>query len=541
LALALRLAINAGLTAPFGTTILGWIAVTQIRRSVGRLYGLKLAVFDGLLFPVLALDGAVASVFFAGGLIASDILAESGYGGSLLVKATQMLVVAAGAGLSIWLDLLIIRRVWRSVSLPATPPLLSTGSASRRGGPGWRAALASGVALLVLFAVAGIVALSSRHSTVDAPKDLAPWPDKLKSRPTAQVIQAGLAEPELPWAWMELERRAKAGRFDSSEAQTLLDGLTAWMRREYPHGYNQPLHWMGGILGELGKPGMVRDAQVLAFLNAFYGDPFLDQLPRLREGDSNLHLVCHWGDLWHSKPFGWDLLNEMRSITIDGQAIEGFRGYPKDRGFVQFNADLRLPALPPGKHLVKCEIESALVPESDMTGLANDAAVADWPSAKRRWTRTVQAELAIYPQDAEIVGLTNDPALYPLTSGALSTARVVLHRKGDGATATVIVSTSDKPPISFDVTLRINGQTYECGSVLSIPIKNGRVGGPNGASADIDPVDPRIKTAEVVLTPNSHAAEPYSGVDWIWGKEIVLPNVPLTRLDLPGTTPNSSQ
>ncbi len=48
-----------GALAPFGTTICGWIAITQIRRSSGRLYGLGLAVFDGLLFPLLALDGLI--------------------------------------------------------------------------------------------------------------------------------------------------------------------------------------------------------------------------------------------------------------------------------------------------------------------------------------------------------------------------------------------------------------------------------------------------------------------------------------------------
>ena len=48
-----------GLTAPFGTTILGWLAVAQIRRSAGRLYGLGLALFDGLLYPLLALDGLI--------------------------------------------------------------------------------------------------------------------------------------------------------------------------------------------------------------------------------------------------------------------------------------------------------------------------------------------------------------------------------------------------------------------------------------------------------------------------------------------------
>ncbi len=48
-----------GLTAPFGTTILGIIAISDIRHSRGRLHGLALALPDALLFPLLALDVAI--------------------------------------------------------------------------------------------------------------------------------------------------------------------------------------------------------------------------------------------------------------------------------------------------------------------------------------------------------------------------------------------------------------------------------------------------------------------------------------------------
>lgn len=48
------------LVSPILATILGWIAVGKIRRSNGQLYGLGLAVFDGLFMPLLALDGLLA-------------------------------------------------------------------------------------------------------------------------------------------------------------------------------------------------------------------------------------------------------------------------------------------------------------------------------------------------------------------------------------------------------------------------------------------------------------------------------------------------
>ena len=49
----------SGITAPFGATILGAVSISQIRHSAGRLYGLGLALFDALLFPLLLLDWVI--------------------------------------------------------------------------------------------------------------------------------------------------------------------------------------------------------------------------------------------------------------------------------------------------------------------------------------------------------------------------------------------------------------------------------------------------------------------------------------------------
>ncbi len=65
IALAVTL-LPLGLTAPFGTTICGAVSLAQIRHSSGRLYGLGLAVFDLLLYPLLVLDAAIGFVVFLG-------------------------------------------------------------------------------------------------------------------------------------------------------------------------------------------------------------------------------------------------------------------------------------------------------------------------------------------------------------------------------------------------------------------------------------------------------------------------------------------
>jgi predicted Ser/Thr protein kinase len=66
----LSLAALSAVGAVFGTTFLGSIAIAQIKRSTGKLYGLRLAAADALFFPLLAV-GALA--FYLTNLIAFTI------------------------------------------------------------------------------------------------------------------------------------------------------------------------------------------------------------------------------------------------------------------------------------------------------------------------------------------------------------------------------------------------------------------------------------------------------------------------------------
>ena len=99
-----------GLTAPFGTTILGWVAVSQIRRSARKLYGLWLAVFDGLLFPLIALD---FGILLLGSLAWRAWAASLGWDYHDLSIAILTILVGCACAV---LDFLIIRAVWRAVN-----------------------------------------------------------------------------------------------------------------------------------------------------------------------------------------------------------------------------------------------------------------------------------------------------------------------------------------------------------------------------------------------------------------------------------------
>ena len=104
------LAIIASLAGCFGTTILGWVAISQIRRSAGKIYGLWLAVFDGLLFPLLALDAMIIGLNVGLVLYAFN---------QLVVPASTFLFflgVLPTLGAVPVIDFFISRRVWRAVN-----------------------------------------------------------------------------------------------------------------------------------------------------------------------------------------------------------------------------------------------------------------------------------------------------------------------------------------------------------------------------------------------------------------------------------------
>jgi serine/threonine protein kinase len=191
------------LLAPVTTTLLGWISVSQIRRSGRKTYGLKLAVFDGLLFPLLALN---AVLLYAPAKPAADLLA-----GVLAAEQKLALVIWVACAAPFWwaFDWWVIRRVWRAVKSSSDGRDRKTPRAPDRAS---RVVWAG--ALVVATAILGIVLATfffARNGSTNDIASLVNQPHKLRSLPNAMVIQVGLAEPKSAWAWQELEKRAQKG------------------------------------------------------------------------------------------------------------------------------------------------------------------------------------------------------------------------------------------------------------------------------------------------------------------------------------------
>lgn len=105
-------------------TLCGIISLSQIRRSAGRLYGLGLALFDALLFPLLALDGLIAA--FA--VLCVRFIASKSHTWADVLPMLSLVCLAV----IILVDAFIIRRAWRAVNQPIAAPSFSAAASEPR-------------------------------------------------------------------------------------------------------------------------------------------------------------------------------------------------------------------------------------------------------------------------------------------------------------------------------------------------------------------------------------------------------------------------
>lgn len=146
--------LGAMLVYAFFATLLGWISVTQIRRSAGKLDGLWLAVFDGLFFPLLALD---ALILAASGAVIWLLRQSSNIGPDPVWLVLSLIgLVVFTVAFAIAVDIFIVRAVWPVVSLPAGTSGTAPETPTNHSGLG-----TIGLVLAVISAVLGIAAVTT--------------------------------------------------------------------------------------------------------------------------------------------------------------------------------------------------------------------------------------------------------------------------------------------------------------------------------------------------------------------------------------------
>jgi hypothetical protein len=108
-----------GIAGPFVTTICGIVAIGEIRRSNGRIYGLPLAIADALFYPLIVLDVLMISFVVYPAVAVMVGVVEHGLKGvahpDFDNEGNPALMCLMGAVVCVVVDWLLARMVWKAV------------------------------------------------------------------------------------------------------------------------------------------------------------------------------------------------------------------------------------------------------------------------------------------------------------------------------------------------------------------------------------------------------------------------------------------
>lgn len=122
--------LTLALTGTIATTIFGWIAISNIRRSGTRIQGMRLAIFDALVFPLIAFNGIFVLAVMAFAKMFVDFYSNPSAVNTAQrhaalftqlanwISANSDVVLLLAIATSVVISIVIIRTVKRSVSLP---------------------------------------------------------------------------------------------------------------------------------------------------------------------------------------------------------------------------------------------------------------------------------------------------------------------------------------------------------------------------------------------------------------------------------------
>lgn len=362
-----------------------------------------------------------------------------------------------------------------------------------------------------------------------------PSPGNLGVLSTRRLIDQQLPNQiDQPWVWNELQRRLQAGSLSPQEVDDAVRQLTAHMTATRPQGWDQPLSWQSSFLTEASQADSISDRALLGLCDAFYGPkPLLQPLPRIRAGASGFDIMVHYGSTWGDHTgLALELVWEVGQPRLDGKPLDVRQLHKNgEQWWGRYEG-----TLPAGQHELVLDFDCAYIERAKLIGLdAGNLPTSGWPKPTKQWKQTITAPLKVYSAEEPIVRLATDPAWDPLKSGSIRIDRFVVQTYRDGKKKLILqtdLSAAILVPLSFDVSARLHDQSLPFGGQWSVNDAGSQRSGSNPLTAVVETLDPDIRQADILFTPNPRHIEHLPEVSEIWGKQIILRGVPLERLDL---------
>jgi hypothetical protein len=364
---------------------------------------------------------------------------------------------------------------------------------------------------------------------------LGPMPNNLRMQSIQQLIAQDLPKKvDEPWVWQELEYRLKNKKMSQHEVDDAIKALVLHMTTTAPSGWNRPLSWQQEFLKSATQAGMISQPAMFSLCDAFFGpNPVLKATSRERAGSDHFQIEIDYGSVWGNQFVPEiDLLWQVKRVLLDGKPIAL---QPNGR-FGQHWSGTCSVTLPVGEHQVTVEVECAYIDRRKLIGLDSATLPRErWPQVCKQWTQSVSAPLTVHAVGAPLVALITGPDQDPGPAGGMKISRFVVQPNGDGKSKIILVAEFTDAlliPVSYDVTTIVKGQSVSLGQVWIVHSGSSTTRGGNLGGATVAELDPSIKVADIILTPNPGLVEDRPDVTEIWGKKVILRRVPLERLDL---------
>ena len=362
-----------------------------------------------------------------------------------------------------------------------------------------------------------------------------PTPGNLGLRSNQEVIQKRLLpQVDQPWVWQELERRLAAGKLSQKEVDEAVKILIGHMTTTKPNGWDEPFHWQDGFLKAATSADLLSDPVLIDLCDAFFGTTAeLKPLERMREGRAGFAPRIEFGSRWdHHFGAGVKLLWEVTSVKLDGKPLPVRRTSKNDHEWSGYYDD----PLPAGEHEVTFEIECAYIDNARLAGLKTGRLPArNWPEALKRWQQTLSTRFTVHTTDEQILEFVTDFDRSPERTGGIQVNRlVVLDDLGGGKRLSLNVDFNENlvVPIAFDVVAKLGEEEIPLGYMHAAGNSGWSTRSGTGLEKRIDTLDPDVRTADLILTPNPKNLERYPQVKELWGEKIIVRDVPLERFDL---------
>jgi hypothetical protein len=384
-------------------------------------------------------------------------------------------------------------------------------------------------ALLLFMPILGMLTMA-----ISRPR-LGTMTGQLASLSTQELIERELpSKIDQPWVWNELESRLNQGALTKQEAEAAVRKLIEHMTATRPEGWDQPLHSQDEFIRSATEVGQLSDPLLFELWDAFQGtQPRFDQLPRVREGAKRFDFAVEFGSTWfRHTDMGVECLWDVAQVSIDGQPCEVRRRYrSRDRWGGTFEGQLES-----GEHQLLVELECAYIDADKLIGLnADDLPPGRWPKARKRWKTTTTATFTVHAPGEAIVTLVKDADRLPDPSSVLKIERLVTQADVDGKTKLILRIASlegQTIPVSFDVTAKLKGATLHLGEYWAVRRDDGQTYSSRELAHRLAALEPSVRSADIIFTPNPTHVESRSEVTEIWGQELIFRGVPIERFDL---------